>query len=148
MRVLDAFAIIAFVRGEPAADEVRALVEEGGVTLTVVGVAEVLDRLVRVVGVDEEEAALDLAQLDLAEPDALTPEVAMRSGRLRARHYHRRTRAVSMADCVAAETARGGALATADPALLELCAEERIPTIVLPDSSGQRWTPPGESQPM
>ena len=46
--------------------KVRELLETDA-QLTSVGVAEVLDHLVRVVGADEEEATLDLAQLGLLE---------------------------------------------------------------------------------
>ena len=48
MIVLDAYAVIAFLRAEPAAGEVRALLGTDA-QLTSVGVAEVLDHLVRVV---------------------------------------------------------------------------------------------------
>ena len=74
--------------------------------LTVVGVAEVLDHLIRIVGVDEEEASLDLAELGLLEPQIVDETIAAGAGRVRARRYHRTRCAVSLADCIAAETAR------------------------------------------
>lgn len=143
MTVLDAFAVIALLRGEPAAEEVRRLLDGEDAQLTAVGVAEVIDHLVRVVGVTEEEAALDLAQLGLAEATVVAGEVALRAGLLRARHYHREDRAVSLADCIAAEEARvaATALVTADPHLLDLCRDEGIAVVPLPDSSGRRWSP-------
>jgi predicted nucleic acid-binding protein len=66
----------------------------------------------------------------------------LRAGLLRAGHYHRKNRAVSLADCVAAETARpaGSLLATADPHLLDMCRAEGIAVIPLRDTSGQVWT--------
>jgi len=139
--VLDSYAVIALLRGEPAANRVAELVRDGQARLTVLGVSEVVDHLVRVVGVVDEEAALDLAQLDLTDPPPLAPDLALRAGLLRARHYHRISRAVSLADCVAAEIARtgGSPLATADPHLLELCEDEGIDTVVLPDSRGNTW---------
>lgn len=142
MTILDSYAVIALLRDEPAAPEVQRLIEgDGEATLTVLGVAEVLDYLVRLAGVDEDEAALDLAQLGLAGPPALGPDVAVRAGLLRARHYHRRDRAISLADCVAAETARAldAPLATSDPPLLATCAVEGIATVVLPDARGGVW---------
>lgn len=141
MNVLDSFALLALLKGEPAANEVRELIHDGECTLTPLGLAEVVDHLVRLVGVSDEEAALDLAQLDLADVEPLSPAVALSAGLLRARHYHRRLRAISLADCVAAETARelNAALATADPHLLETCRDETIAVIVLPDSSGLTW---------
>lgn len=145
MIVLDAYAVLAFLKGETAAPEVRALLESGEPSaLTVVGVAEVLDHLIRVVGVDEEEAALDLAQLDLLDPVDLGEATAAAAGRLRARHYHRTRCAVSLADCLAAEATRflDGRLATSDPHLLEVCHRESIATVVLTASDGTRWAPP------
>lgn len=143
MTVLDAFAVLALLRGEPAASEVRELIERGDAALTAVGLAEVVDHLVRVVGTSEEDAALDVAQLGLAEPTPVTPERALAAGLLRARQYHRSRRAVSLADCIAAETARElrTHLATADPHLLDLCRGEGIDVVPLLDSNGARWSP-------
>jgi len=142
--VLDAYAVIAALRGEPAGQEVAELI--GGAdtaALTPLGVAEVVDRMVRVAGVDADEIVLDLAELDLADPDPLDASVALRAGMLRARHYHRTRCAVSLADCVAAEVARGhdAAVATSDPHLLDVCAAEHIATLALPDTTGRRWSP-------
>jgi PIN domain nuclease of toxin-antitoxin system len=141
--VLDGFSVLALLKGEPAARQVRELVEAGGSTLTVLGVAEVVDHLVRIVGVAEDDAALDLAQLSLADPKPLSAEVALQAGLLRARHHHRTTRAVSLADCVAAEAARSlnSPVATSDPHLLDLCHEEGIDVIPLPDTRGIIWSP-------
>jgi rRNA-processing protein FCF1 len=68
--------------------------------------------------------------------------VGIRAGLLRARHYHRRDRAISLADCVAAELARrnGSAVATSDPHLLDTCAAEGISVIALADSHGTTWS--------
>jgi predicted nucleic acid-binding protein len=141
--VLDAYAVIAYLRGEHAADHVRSLLEAGDSALTAVGLAEVLDHLVRLAGADEDDAVLDLAQLGLLQAlpvDAVTGSAA---GRLRARHYHRTRCPVSMADCIAAESARttGRPLATADPDLLDVCQTEEIDTIPLPGSNGTNWYP-------
>lgn len=144
MIVLDSFAVLALLKGEPAAGEVQRLVEsDEDVALTVLGIAEVLDQLVRLAGAEEDEAVLDVAQLGLSSPPTIEVGVAIRSGLLRARHYHRTTRAVSLADCVAAETARSedARLASADPHLLDLCRDEGIEVIPLPDSAGRTWSP-------
>ncbi|MEX2625806.1 MAG: PIN domain-containing protein [Ilumatobacteraceae bacterium] len=141
--VLDAYAVLALLKGEAAADEVGELLSTGAATMTPLGVAEAMDHLVRLAGVDPDEAALDLAQLGLLDPAPLTGPVARRAGVLRAAHYHRTKRAVSLADCVAAETARelDAPLATADPHLLELCHDDGIRSIVLVDARGNRWSP-------
>lgn len=143
MTVLDAYAVIAYLRDEPAAEEVRPLLESGNATLTAVGVAEVLDHLIRLAGADEENAALDLAQLGLLEGMAVDANLGLAAGRLRARHYHRSRCAVSMADCIEAEAARQAraSLATSDPHLLDLCHVEVIATIILTASNGTRWAP-------
>lgn len=109
--------------------------------LTAVGLGEVLDHLVRLAGVDEEEAVLDVAELGLLDAMAVDAAVGAASGRLRARYYHRVRCAVSMADCVAAETARASndVLATSDPHLLDVCVSETIGVLVLPGSDGARW---------
>ncbi|HEX2849191.1 MAG TPA: PIN domain-containing protein [Acidimicrobiales bacterium] len=143
MTILDAHAVLAFLKNEPAADEVEQLLLTGGV-LTAVGVVEVIDHLVRIAGGDEEEASLDLAQLGLDDAVVLDSVVASAAGRLRARHYHRTRCPISLADCVAAEVARstGRSLATSDPALLDVCHHEQIPLTVLPRTDGSRWSPP------
>jgi predicted nucleic acid-binding protein len=142
LTVLDAYAVIALLRGERAAPRVEAMLNGGGAALTAVGVAEVLDHLIRLAGADEEEASLDVAQLGLLDGVAVTVQLAAAAGRLRARHYHRTRCAVSMADCIAAETARAAqdALATSDPHLLDVCHGEGIGYVVLPQSDGSLWS--------
>lgn len=143
MTTPDAFAVLALLKGEPAAGEVQVLIAQGGCALTTLGLAEVVDHLVRVVGTTEEEAVLDIAQLGLAAPVALDEAGATQAALIRARHYDRRTRAVSLADCIAAQAARvtASAVATSDPHLLDLCRDVGIDVIPLPDSTGNRWSP-------
>jgi predicted nucleic acid-binding protein len=143
LTVLDAYAVLAYVKGEPAGVHVRALLQGGDAALPSVGVGEALDHLIRVVGADEEEAALDLAQLGLLDGLLVSADVGAAAGRLRARRYHRSRCAVSLADCVAAETARWRAepLATSDPHLLDVCQADGIARLVLPQSDGSVWSP-------
>ncbi len=143
MTVLDAYAVIAYLRDEPAADHVRPLLEAGDSALTAVGLAEVLDHLVRLAGADEDDAVLDLAQLGLIDAIGVDASTGNAAGRLRARRYHRTRCPISMADCIAAEFARatGRPLATADPDLLDVCDRERIEVIALPGSDGTTWCP-------
>ena len=89
MTLLDAYAVLAFLKAEAAAPEVRALLAGGDASLTSLGVAEVIDHLVRIVGADEEDAALDVAQLDLLDGLAVDAAMGLAAGRLRSRHYHR-----------------------------------------------------------
>ena len=143
MTVLDAFAVIALLKGEPASAQVQALIEAGGCALTTLGVAEVVDHLVRLVGASDEDAVLDVAQLGLDASIELDEAAAIQGALLRARHCNKKSRQVSLADCVAASAARTGqtAVATSDPHLLDLCNHERIAVITLPDSSGALWSP-------
>ena len=143
MTILDAYAVLAFLKGEAAAGEVPELITAGG-ALTSLGLAEVIDHLIRLGGADEEEASLDLAELGLDDAVVIDSVLASAAGRLRARRYHRTRCPVSLADCVAAEVARhtGRPLATSDPALLDACHGEGIAVTVLPGTDGSRWSPP------
>lgn len=139
MTVLDAYAVLAYLRDERAASAVGDLLAEPTV-LTVVNAAEVLDQLVRVYGRDADDVHADLALLAhtgmlLSDTSA---EIGLLAGRLRARHYHRERMAVSLADCVAAATAlsTGCPLATADPPLAALIRLEGGTIHALPDTLG------------
>jgi PIN domain nuclease of toxin-antitoxin system len=144
LTILDAYAVLAFLKGESSAGEVERLIRAGGAALTAVGVAEVLDHLIRVAGADEEGATIDVAQLGLEAAMSVDGTSAAAASRLRARHYHRTRCPVSVADCVAAEAARAShrPLASSDPPLLDLCHNEHIPMIVLPGSDGSTWSAP------
>jgi PIN domain nuclease of toxin-antitoxin system len=139
--VLDAYAVVAFLRGEPMADEVATILRSPSL-LPAVNAAEVIDQLVRVFGQDPDDVHAELELLSHAGMRLawLSPEVAMLAGRLRARHYHRQRMAVSLADCTAAATALAEQLplATADPALASLVRAEGGKVQGLPDSAGQR----------
>jgi PIN domain nuclease of toxin-antitoxin system len=141
--VLDAYAVLAFLRGEAAAAAVGSLLGTPPASLTVLAVAEVLDHLVRLAGVDEDDAALDLAQLGLLDGIPVPAATGVAAGLLRARRYHRTRCAVSLADCVAAEVARARhePLATSDPHLLDVCHTEGIPVAVVPGPDGTAWYP-------
>ena len=141
MIVLDAYAVIAFLRDEPAADEVASLMRSHDVSLTAVGLGEVVDQLTRLAGVDEDDVLLDLSEMGLGDALAINARAGSQAGRLRARYYNRTRCAVSMADCLAAVIAREGAmpLATCDPHLLDMCHQEGIDVVPLPDSQGALW---------
>jgi predicted nucleic acid-binding protein len=139
--LLDACAAIALLEDEPAAEKVGELLRDGA-TLTTVGVAEVLDYLIRQSGSADDEAVLDVGTLGLLDPVLIDEFVATRAGVLRATHYHRVARSVSMADCIAAEAARwhDALLATSDPHLLDMCHAEGIAVLPLPDTRGTTWS--------
>lgn len=140
MVVLDAYAVIAYLRGEPCGTEVAQLLREP-TQLTAVNAAEVCDQMTRVFGADPDTVEADLALLEHAGMAIIpvTPELAIEAGRLRSRRYHRQRAAVSLADCIAAALALRAdqALATADPALAEVTLAEGGTVYPLPDSKGQ-----------
>jgi PIN domain nuclease of toxin-antitoxin system len=141
MTILDAYAVVAYLRGEPPSGEVARLLREP-TQLTAVNAAEVCDQMTRVFGRDPDSIEADLALLAYAGMDMLpvTAEIAIQAGRLRARHYHRQHCAVSLADCIAAAAALtiSHPLATADPALATLLRTEGGRIHPLPDSTGHR----------
>ena len=141
MSVLDAYAVIAYLRGEACADEVAALLRDR-TALTAVNATEVVDQLVRVFGRDPDDVHADLALLASAGMTvrSVSAELGLEAGRLRARHYHRQRRAVSLADCIAAAAAldEDRPLATSDPALAALVRDEGGRVHALPGSDGTR----------
>lgn len=141
MTVLDAYAVIGFLRGERCADEVAKLLRSPA-TLPSVNAAEVVDQLVRVFGHDLDDVHADIELLVQAgvSIEPLSSQTALLAGQLRARHYHRDRCAVSLADCVAAASALTAQLplATSDPALATVVRSEGGDVHGLRDSKGKR----------
>jgi predicted nucleic acid-binding protein len=133
--LLDAYGLVAFLAGGPAAAEVRALLREGGVAVVGPNLTEALDVCARVFGVPVEramevleplfEGTLTLGSVDLA--------VARRAAELRANHDHRERRPISLADSILlAAAGRGDHIATADPDVLAVAEVEGIGVVRLP----------------
>ena len=135
MVLLDAFALIAYFRDEPAATQVQRLLWEAQPAIAATQIAEVVDRLIRVYGIDGEEAEVACSGLGL-EPIGLTPEVAIAAGVLRAKHYGPTGRTLSLADAICAATAvhLHASVATADPVLITVVTAEGGSVIELPGS--------------
>ncbi len=141
--VLDAYALEAYLSLEKAAPLVRDLILSGQqVLITGVNLAEAMDRMIRVNGAEREELESDLVGLGLTV-SGVDASMAFDAASLRAQHYHRARRAVSIADCCAAALAldRDAPLVTSDPALLALVHDEGGRYVALPDSSGEVWAP-------
>ena len=141
MTVLDAYAVIAYLGDEAAASEVSRLLS-APCLLPLGNMAEVVDRLRRL---QERSTADILFALEALERSGVsmaptTFEGAFLAGVLRARHYHRERCPVSLADCFTAATALRlrQPLATADPALADLCEDEGGDVIRLPDTDARR----------
>ncbi len=86
MTVLDAYAVIAYLRGEPPAAEVADLLR-GQPLLTSVNAAEVCDQMVGVFGADPDNIEADLALLCHVGLTVLpvSYELGMEAGHIRAR---------------------------------------------------------------
>jgi len=126
-RVLDSWAVVAFLQHEPAASEVESLIREAHATgvalwITVVNLGEIWYTIARNRSSSRADGAVEeILALGLRVRDAdwnLTREAA----RLKA-HYR-----LSYADCFAAALARqlGAELVTGDPEFRRLAEEVRI----------------------
>ena len=68
---------------------------------------------------------------------SVSGELAWSAAHLRARHYHRRDRPLSLADCIALATSiEFGGLATADALLAQVARDEGVDVVGLPNSEG------------
>lgn len=141
MTLLDAYALVAFVADEPAAEDVERLLRNGGCGLTTVNLAEAVDVTRRVHGLSEQDVR------NVAEPlfddviAVIRPSQAhaWRSSALRARYYDRRVSALSLADCLLlAAAGREDVIATADPVVARVARAEGVLVTPLPDTAGRR----------
>lgn len=135
MILLDAYALIAFLVGGPAAPHVRALLREGDAVVATANLAEALDVSQRVHDLPIVRAMEILDPLLegplMARPLDVT--VARRAAEIRASHYHRSSRPISLADAVLIASASGGdRIATADPDVLAVAQAEGLESVALP----------------
>ena len=141
MTLLDAYALVAFAADEPAAEEVEVLLRASRCGITTVNFAEAIDETRRIHGLSEEDMR-GLTEPLLDEVIAVIPPSeahAWRSATLRARYYHRRTSALSLADCLLlAAAGSDDAIATSDPVIAKVARAEKIDLTPLPDTSGER----------
>ena len=141
MTILDAYALVALLANEPAADEVTALVVRGDCAVTHVNLCESVYVLDRVHGIGLEESRPVLAPLlsERVRQLGTTDETAWRASDLRLRHYDRRSLAISLADCVlVAAAGESDRIATADPSVALVARSEGVEVVALPDSTGAR----------
>lgn len=144
MTVLDAYALIAFLVGGPAASQVRTLLREGDAAVATANLAEALDVSQRVYGLEISRA------LDILDPlfdgtlatVSLDVGAARRAAEIRAKHYHRSTRPISLADAVLVASAkRGDRVATADPDVLAVARAEKLEPVELQSQGGEAKPP-------
>ena len=134
MTLLDAYALVAFLTGGPATAQVRALLREGDAAVATANLAEALDVAQRLYRLPIARAMeiLDplfggwLAAVPLDAP------TARGAAEIRARHYHRSARPISLADAVLiASAGRSHRIATADPHVLAVAAIEGLESVAL-----------------
>jgi ribonuclease VapC len=127
--LLDAFALIALLIDEPAAEEVEAILRRGEAAMPAINLAEALDVLQRLHGVSRERLDKIIAPL-LSGSIALLPvdeQMARDAAGIRARRYHRTRAPISLADCVLLAAAKSSdALATADAPLIAVAGHEGV----------------------
>jgi PIN domain nuclease of toxin-antitoxin system len=127
--LLDAFALIALLAEERAAEQVETLIRRGDTAITPVNLAEALDVLQRVGGIPRERlealtTPLIGEQVRLAQIDE---QVARHAADVRARRYHRTRAPLSLADCILlAATGPADTLATADRVLVRTAEAENV----------------------
>jgi PIN domain nuclease of toxin-antitoxin system len=134
--LLDAYALIAFLTGGEAMRQVRAILREGDAAVPTVNLVEALDVSQRVRGLPIPRAVEILEPLFEGPLMAVSLDsaVARRAAEIRARHYHRSSRPISLADAVLiASAGRGDRVATADPDVLAVTAAEEIESVALPE---------------
>jgi predicted nucleic acid-binding protein len=143
MTLLDAYALIALVADEPAAEEVVAILRGGQARVVVVNMAEAVDISRRAHGLSGEEVRAALEPLLLGR--VLSPVVsnephAWLAAEIRAQHYNRRAEALSIADCflIAHAVTDGGPIATADEPLATVARGMDLGVTALADSAGER----------
>jgi hypothetical protein len=133
--LLDAYALIAFMVGGPATQHVRAILREGDAAVATANLVEVLDVSHRLYSVPIERSLQILTPL-LEGPLTAVPldvAVARRAADIRARHYHRASRPISLADAVLVGSANpGDRIATADVDVLAVAEAEQLESVALP----------------
>jgi predicted nucleic acid-binding protein len=115
---------------------VRAIMREGDAAVATANLAETLDVAARRHGLTISDA-MEIIDPLLEGPLtalALDAALAQRAAEIRAKHYHRSRRPISLADAVLVASARpGDRIATADPDVLAVAKAEALGSIALPE---------------
>jgi len=140
--LLDAYALLAFLLDERAADDVEPLLRGSSrVAMPSVNLFEVVDYLIRRKDWSEEEVQRELSLMldDVVRLLDVGAVIAWRGASLRAAYYAKGTCELSLADCMLlASAAPGDKIATADPSIASVARAEGIELVPLPDSLGRR----------
>src|SRR4051794_35973442 len=133
--VLDAYALIAYVIGGPAQEQVIALLRGGKCTIATANLIEVFDVVGRQHGYPVGRVAeiIDPLFATTLSVVHLDEHLAQRAGELRVEHYHRSRSPLSLADVILIASAQpGDRIATADPDVLATASSLGIETVELP----------------
>jgi predicted nucleic acid-binding protein len=133
---LDAYALIAFLVGGPATVHVRGLLREGETAVATANLAETLDVSQRLYGLTVSRAmeALDPLLEGPLRAVSLDCAVARRAAEIRAKHYDRTMRSISLADAALLASANPGDLiASADADVLAAARAEQLGVVALPE---------------
>ena len=135
MILLDAYALISFLVGGAAASQVGGIMRQGDSAVATANLVETLDVSERVHGLPVARAMETLEPL-FETSVSLVPldrRIARRAAAIRARHYHRVDRPISLADAVLLASAHpSDRIATPDPDVLAIAQAEAIVTLSLP----------------
>lgn len=141
--LLDAYALVALLAEEPAAEDVEQLLRKGDCWVVVFNLAEAIDISSRVHGLRDDEVRQAVEPLVLGGSLSILTSAdreAWAAANLRGKHYEKRSRALSLADCflLAHALDHAWSIATADPPLAQAARAEGVEIFPLPDSSGNR----------
>lgn len=140
MIVLDAYALVALLAGEPAGKLLAPRLEPGEVVIAAANLAESLDVLNRVHGIPVPRTSTLIGAIvnDAVKVIPLDARIAYRAAELRGTYYRRRGAELSLADCmVIASAPLGSIIATSDAPLAAMARAEVFEVFALPDSTGE-----------
>jgi PIN domain nuclease of toxin-antitoxin system len=137
LTVLDASAVIGFLRDEPARNQVEELLRRRPPpVISAVNLCEVIDVLVSVGGQSEEAVndAIDLLIVGGLEVEPFWLPHGRLAASIRSAHYHRRRSSISLGDAACLATARSlkATVATTDVALADVARELGLEASTLP----------------
>ncbi len=139
MLLLDAAPLITLMAGEPGESAIAALIDDGDTAIPAPNLAEAVDLLSRRQRLPEaalREVLGPLLELSIVVLET-SAEQAWQAGLLRARHYHRSQRPVSVLDCLLLACAGDvDTVVTSDRALIAAARDEGIAVEPVPDSRG------------
>jgi predicted nucleic acid-binding protein len=135
--LLDAYALVAFLADEPAAEQVESLLRTGDTTILVVNLAEAIDVTRRVHRFAAEEVRRCVEPLVLGGKLAVVASAesdGWRAAEIRATHHRRKRRPLSLADCflLAHAEVGGGAIATPDQHVQAVARDLGVDVVQLP----------------